>query len=42
VLGMSDRVAVMRGGQIVAMLEKREAAAHTVMAAALGRGEVAE
>ena len=42
VLGMSDRVAVMRGGQIVAMLEKGEADAHTVMAAALGRGEVAE
>ncbi|MDE0836505.1 MAG: sugar ABC transporter ATP-binding protein [Akkermansiaceae bacterium] len=42
VLGMSDRVAVMRGGQIVAMLEKEEADAHTVMAAALGSGEVAE
>ena len=42
VLGMSDRVAVMRGGQIVAMLEKGEADAHTVMAAALGSGEVAE
>ena len=32
----------MRGGQIVTMLEKGEADAHTVMAAALGSGEVAE
>ena len=36
VLGMSDRVAVMRGGQLVDMIEKENADAHTVMAAALG------
>ena len=36
VLGMSDRVAVMRGGRLVDMIEKENADAHTVMAAALG------
>lgn len=36
VLGMSDRVAVMRGGRLVAVLDKANADAHTVMAAALG------
>jgi len=41
VLGMSDRVAVMRGGQVVRIFQKDEATADTVMAAALGSGEVA-
>jgi rhamnose transport system ATP-binding protein len=36
VLGMSDRVAVMRGGQLVDLIEKANADAHTVMASALG------
>jgi rhamnose transport system ATP-binding protein len=36
VLGMSDRVAVMRGGKLVDLIEKENADAHTVMAAALG------
>ncbi|MEO5913281.1 MAG: sugar ABC transporter ATP-binding protein [Luteolibacter sp.] len=36
VLGMSDRVAVMRGGKLVELIEKENADAHTVMAAALG------
>jgi rhamnose transport system ATP-binding protein len=36
VLGMSDRIAVMRGGTIVAMLDGK-ADAHDVMAAALGQ-----
>jgi rhamnose transport system ATP-binding protein len=36
VLGMSDRIAVMRGGTIVAMLPGKSDA-HAVMAAALGR-----
>jgi rhamnose transport system ATP-binding protein len=37
VLGMSDRIAVMRGGTLAAMLPGG-ADAHTVMAAALGQG----
>ena len=37
VVGMSDRIAVMRGGTIVAMLPGRSDA-HEVMAAALGQG----
>ncbi len=36
VLGMSDRVAVMRGGRLVEMIAGKDADAHTVMAAALG------
>ncbi len=36
VLGMSDRVAVMHGGQLVEIIEKADADAQTVMAAALG------
>ncbi|RYD22481.1 MAG: sugar ABC transporter ATP-binding protein [Verrucomicrobiaceae bacterium] len=36
VLGMSDRVAVMRGGKLVDVIAKETADAHTVMAAALG------
>ncbi len=39
VLGMSDRVAVMRGGKLVEVIEKENADAHTVMAAALGSGK---
>ena len=35
ILGMSDRIAVMRGGAIAALLPGK-ADAHTVMAAALG------
>ncbi len=41
VLGMSDRVAVMRGGKLVEVIEKENADAHTVMAAALGTGKEA-
>jgi len=36
VLGMSDRIAVMRGGWLVEWIDKDHADAHTVMAAALG------
>ena len=36
VLGMSDRVAVMRGGKLVEIIAKENADAHSVMAAALG------
>jgi rhamnose transport system ATP-binding protein len=36
VLGMSDRIAVMRGGRLVEWIDKEHADAHTVMAAALG------
>lgn len=36
VLGMSDRVAVMRGGRLVDVLRKEDADAQTVMSAALG------
>jgi ABC-type sugar transport system ATPase subunit len=38
VLGMSDRIAVMRGGEIIAMLP-RGSEAHAVMAAALGQAK---
>jgi rhamnose transport system ATP-binding protein len=37
ILGMSDRIAVMRGGTITAILERHTADAHSVMAAALGQ-----
>jgi ABC-type sugar transport system ATPase subunit len=40
VLGMSDRIAVMHGGTIVAMLPGKSDA-HDVMAAALGQTETA-
>lgn len=36
VLGMSDRVAVMRGGKLVEIIAKENVDAHSVMAAALG------
>jgi rhamnose transport system ATP-binding protein len=36
VLGMSDRVAVMRGGRLVAMVDGEKAEAASIMAAALG------
>ena len=36
ILGMSDRIAVMRSGTITTVLERRIADAHNVMAAALG------
>ena len=36
VLGMSDRIAVMRGGRLVEWIEKEKADAHSVMAAAVG------
>lgn len=39
VLGMSDRVAVMRGGRLVAMVDGEKAEAASIMAAALGHGE---
>jgi rhamnose transport system ATP-binding protein len=37
ILGMSDRIAVMRGGTSVQILDARDADAHSVMAAALGQ-----
>jgi rhamnose transport system ATP-binding protein len=37
VLGMSDRVAVMHGGKLITLLDRSEADAQTVMAAALGK-----
>lgn len=40
VLGMSDRVAVMREGRLAEILDRSEADAHSVMAAALGSEEV--
>lgn len=36
VLGMSDRIAVMRGGKLVEIIASENADAHSVMAAALG------
>ncbi len=37
ILGMSDRIAVMRGGTVTALFDRRNADAHTIMAAALGQ-----
>ncbi len=37
VLGMSDRIGVMRGGRLIEMIDGRNADAHTVMSAALGQ-----
>jgi len=37
ILGMCDRIAVMRGGRMVKVLESRKADAHSIMAAALGQ-----
>jgi rhamnose transport system ATP-binding protein len=39
ILGMSDRIGVMRGGTITGILDGKTAEAHSVMAAALGQGE---
>ena len=39
ILGMSDRIAVMRGGTITMVLEGKRMEAHGVMAAALGQAE---
>jgi rhamnose transport system ATP-binding protein len=36
ILGMSDRIAVMRGGRVVATLERADATQERVMALALG------
>ena len=41
ILGMSDRVAVVRGGTIVATLDRAEATADSILAWALGHGEPA-
>lgn len=38
ILGMSDRIGVMRGGRLVRVMERGEADATAVMAAALGTG----
>ena len=38
VIGMSDRIGVMRGGRLTAVLP-RKSPAEIVMAAALGRGD---
>jgi rhamnose transport system ATP-binding protein len=37
ILGISDRIAIMRGGTITTILERNKADAHTVMTAALGQ-----
>jgi ABC-type sugar transport system ATPase subunit len=39
VMGMSDRIAVMRGGTIVATVERGAATPEGLMALALGHGE---
>ena len=39
ILGMSDRIGVMRGGTITGILDGKTADAHSVMAAALGQTE---
>jgi ABC-type sugar transport system ATPase subunit len=39
ILGMSDRIAVMRGRTITTILDGRTADAHAVMAAAVGTGK---
>ena len=39
ILGMSDRIAVMRHGTIMAIFEGKNADAHGVMAATLGQIE---
>lgn len=39
ILGMSDRIGVMRGGTITGILDGKTADAHSVMAAALGQAE---
>lgn len=39
ILGMSDRIGVMRGGALTAILDGKTADAHEVMAAALGQSE---
>ena len=36
ILGMSDRIGVMRGGSLIATLEAKDATAQALMAAALG------
>jgi len=38
ILGMSDRIAVMRDGTITALFDRKTADAHSVMAAAVGQG----
>ena len=42
VLGMSDRVVVMRAGTIVATLDRAEATPETLLAHALGHGPAQE
>jgi len=39
VLGMSDRIGIMRGGELISILDPKRASAHDVMAAALGQTE---
>jgi ABC-type sugar transport system ATPase subunit len=41
VLGMSDRVAVMRGGTVAGILARSEATPEKVLALALGAGRAA-
>jgi ABC-type sugar transport system ATPase subunit len=38
-LGMSDRIAVMRNKTIVTVIERSQASAHLVVAAALGQSQ---
>jgi rhamnose transport system ATP-binding protein len=39
ILGMSDRIGVMRGGTVTGILDGKSADAHSVMSAALGQAE---
>jgi rhamnose transport system ATP-binding protein len=39
ILGMSDRIAVMRDGKIAGIMERAEASAESILALALGHGE---
>lgn len=42
ILGMSDRIGVMRGGRLTSILDSTNADAHSVMAAALGQSFAAQ
>jgi rhamnose transport system ATP-binding protein len=42
ILGMSDRIGVMRGGRLATILDRAQADAHSVMSAALGQSDSRE
>ena len=41
ILGMSDRIAVMHGGRVVAMLDRQHATQQHILSFALGTGHTA-